>query len=167
MLHFSLIILSSVFQTPEFYVIVSVIAAAVIAAVSLPERKGEVKLHLLAGELHESDDSQSSDTSGAGSVTFTVGSGNVVVLRRDGLSGVTLDGALSLAVRVSGFDITIEERVTPGSSVSPMASSATFELNFLAPEWYHIRYESEAFSQHASLTLHVREGIVLTKRLIH
>lgn len=167
MLHFSLMILSSVFQTPEFYVIVSVIAAAVIAVASLPERKGEVKLHLLAGELHEAGETQSADTPGYGSVTFTVGSSNVVTLRRDGLSGVSIDGALSLAVRVSGFDITIEERVTNGSSFPPMASSATFELNFLAPEWYHIRYESEAFSEHASLTLHVREGITLTKRLIH
>ncbi|MDE5554558.1 MAG: hypothetical protein K2J10_05185 [Muribaculaceae bacterium] len=162
-----LLILSSVFQTPEFYVIVSVVAAAVIAAVSLPERKGEVKLHLLAGELHEAGSTLRADTPGSGSVTFTVGAGNVVTLRRDGLSGVALDGALSLAVKVSGFDITIEERVTAGSSCSPMAASATFELNFLAPEWYHIRYESETFSEHASLTLHVREGITLTKRLIH
>ena len=48
-----------------------------------------------------------------------------------------------------------------------MADSAVFHLDFLAPEWYHIRYESEQFSEHASLTLHVREGIRVVKSLIH
>ena len=165
MLQLTLFILSSVFQTPEFYVIVSVIAAAVIAAVSLPERKGEVKLHLLAGELREAD--ESADNPSPGAITFTVGAGNLVTLRREGLRGVSMDGAVSLAVKVSGFDITIDERVTPGSPYGQMAESATFTLDFLAPEWYHIRYESDSLSEHASLTLHVREGIVLTKRLIH
>lgn len=157
-------ILYSIFQTPEFYVIVSVVAAAVIAAISLPERKGEVKLHLLAGELEEAD---SAAEPGNSSLTLSVGPDNSVTLRRDGLSGVAMDGAVSLAVRVSGFDISIDERITPGSPYSPQAGCATFRLDFLAPEWYNIRYESEARSERASLTLHVREGIVVTKHLIH
>ena len=79
-----------------------------------------------------------------------------------------MSGAVSLAVRVSGFDIVIEDRVTPGD-LSPlgMAAAAVFTLDFLAPEWYHIRYESEQFSEHAALTLHVREGIRMEKKLIH
>ncbi len=157
-------ILNGIFQTPEFYVIVSVVAAAVIAAISLPERKGEVKLHLLAGQLEEAD---SAAEPGSSSLTLSVAADNSVTLRRDGLSGVAMDGAVSLAVRVSGFDITIDERITPGSPYSPAAGSATFRLDFLAPEWYNIRYESEARSERASLTLHVREGIIVTKHLIH
>lgn len=160
-------ILIGIFQTPEFYVIVSVVAAAVIALVALPERKGEVKLHLLEGRLIAGDDDRADISPGQGSVTFTVDDSRRVHLLRQGLAGIAVDGALSLAVRVSGFDITIEERVTPGSPFGPQATAAAFCLDFLAPEWYHIRYESEAFSQHASLTLHVREGITLTKRLIH
>ena len=158
-------LLASVFQTVEFYVIVSVVAAAVIAAVSLPERKGEVKLHLLAGELQEAGESTDNPIQGA--ITFTVGAGTIVTLRREGLRGVTMDGAVSLAVKVSGFDITIDERVTPGSPYGQTAESVTFVLDFLAPEWYHIRYESDSLSEHAAFALHVREGIVMRKPLIH
>lgn len=168
MLTLQLSIILSVFQTPEFYVIVSVIAAAIVAVASLPERKGEVKLHLLAGELQTSSDPSDDLGPGHGAIIFEVHAGNFVSLRRTGLTGVTMDGALSLAIKVSGFDIVIEERVTTGSwSPFGMADSAVFHLDFLAPEWYHIRYESEQFSEHASLTLHVREGIRVEKKLIH
>ncbi len=161
-------IILSVFNTPEFYIIVSVIAAAIVAVASLPERKGEVKLHLLAGQLLTSEDQQDSCGPGHGTITFEVHSGNIISVRRSGLTGVSMAGALSLAVRVSGFDIVIEERATPGPhSPAGMADLAVFHLDFLAPEWYHIRYESEQFSEHASLTLHVREGIRVVKSLIH
>lgn len=167
-----LVVLASVFQTVEFYVIVSVIAAAVIAVVSLPERKGEVKLHLIAGELLQAQ-AQEADAVGPagpgnGELLIEVHTANFVTIRRTGLDGVTMAGAVSLAVKVSGFDIVIEERVTTGTA-SPfgMADAALFHLDFLAPEWYHIRYESERFSEHAAFTLHVREGIVMRKQLIH
>lgn len=160
------LIIAGIFNTVEFYVIVSVIAAAVIAFISLPERKGEVRTHLLAGQLINSESAATGP--GNGSLTFECHPGNIVTIRRDGLEGVTLSGAVSLVVKVSGFDITIEERVTPGvHSDAGYANSATFTLDFLAPEWYHIRYESEHFSEHASMTLHVREGIVVRKPLIH
>lgn len=163
-----MLISAGIFNTVEFYIIFSIIAAAVIAAVSLPERKGEVRTHLLAGELVPSTDAGGREP-GSGSVTFSCLSDNSVMLRRDGLSGVSLSGAVSLVVKVSGFDITIDERITPGApSDGPgEASSAVFRLDFLAPEWYHIRYESEFFSEHAALSLHVRDGIVVTKPLIH
>ena len=165
-----MVLVASVFQTVEFYVIVSVVAAAVIVAVSLPERKGEVKLHLIAGELlqmTESDAVAAADP-GKGELLIEVHAANFVSIRRTGLDGVTMAGAVSLAVKVSGFDIVIEERVTPGAA-SPfgMADAALFHLDFLAPEWYHIRYESERFSEHAAFSLHVREGIVMRKPLIH
>lgn len=165
-----LVVLASVFQTVEFYVIVSVIAAAVIAVVSLPERKGEVKLHLIAGELLQAQEADAVGSAGLGNgeLLIEVHAANFVTIRRTGLDGVTMAGAVSLAVKVSGFDIVIEERVTTGTA-SPfgMADAALFHLDFLAPEWYHIRYESERFSEHAAFTLHVREGIVMRKQLIH
>ncbi|MDE5569016.1 MAG: hypothetical protein K2J12_11345 [Muribaculaceae bacterium] len=163
-----MVLVASVFQTVEFYVIVSVVAAAVIAVVSLPERKGEVKLHLIAGELLQQADFEAADGPGNGQLLIEVHAGNFVSIRRTGLDGVTMAGAVSLAVKVSGFDIVIEERVTAGAA-SPfgMATGALFHLDFLAPEWYHIRYESERFSEHAAFTLHVREGIVMRKPLIH
>lgn len=163
-----MVVLASVFQTVEFYVIVSVIAAAVIAVVSLPERKGEVKVHLIGGELLQEQETEVHEGPGNGQLIIEVHAGNFVIIKRTGLDGVTMAGAVSLAVKVSGFDIVIEERVTTGAA-SPfgMASGARFHLDFLAPEWYHIRYESERFSEHAAFTLHVREGIVMRKQLIH
>lgn len=160
-------LIAGIFNTVEFYVIVSVIAAAVIALVSLPERKGEVKTHLLAGNLII-DDNPAPVGPGNGMLTFECHAGNIVSLRRDGLEGVCSSGSVSLVVKVSGFDIVIEERITAGAlPASGYVNSATFVLDFLAPEWYHIRYESDHFSEHASLTLHVREGIVVKKPLIH
>ncbi len=168
MITLPLIIAAGIFNTVEFYVIVSVIAAAVVAVVSLPERKGEVKQHLLAGDLIASNAQTDTAGPGHGSISFQVHEGNIVSLRRDGLKGVNMDGAVSLAVKVSGFDIVIEERISHGAwSSLGSADSAVFYLDFLALEWYHIRYESELYGEHASLTLHVREGIKLTKNLIH
>lgn len=167
MIEIPLMILLGVFQTVEFYVIVSVVAAAALAVVALPERKGEVKTYLLAGELL-SDDSCMATGPGNGELVFECHAGNIVTLRREGLAGVDLNGAVSLAVHVSGFDISIDERVTPGGYPSSgNATAAQFTLDFLAPEWYHIRYESERHAEHAALTLHVREGIVMRKKLIH
>jgi len=48
-------ILTGIFQTVEFYVITSVIAAAVVAYMAIPAQRGEAKLHMLAGELFEGD----------------------------------------------------------------------------------------------------------------
>ena len=104
-----MILLKGIFTTPEFYVIVSVIAAAVIAYMSIPQQRGEAKLHLLAGDL------LSGDSSGvAPSLTFTVRDDGRVLLRRDGLEGIYSSGAVSLAVKVIGFDIFIEERLSAG-----------------------------------------------------
>ena len=161
------IITASVFQTVEFYVIVSVIAAAVIALTSLPERKGEVKLYLIAGQLFQQTDNSTSTEVTSGTLHIEVQAGNIVNIRREGLEEVTMNGAVSLAVKVSGFDIVIEERITPGNvSAEGVANSVVFRFDFLAPEWYHIRYESERFGEHAAFTLHVREGIVMRKVLI-
>lgn len=161
-------IIVGIFQTPEFYVIVSVIAAAIIAASALPDRKRAVVQHLVAGELLSSVDAPDSVGPGHGRLEIEVHEGNFVSLRRYGLEGVTMSGAVSLAIEVSGFDVVIQERVTPGGA-SPfgMADGALFHLDFLAPEWYHIRYESERFNEHTALTLHVRPGIKITKPLIH
>lgn len=155
-----MILLKGIFTTPEFYVIVSVIAAAVIAYMSIPQQRGEAKLHLLAGDL------LTGDSSGvAPSLTFTVRDDGRVLLRRDGLEGIYSSGAVSLAVKVIGFDIFIEERLSAGYDGEPV-SAAFFDLDFMAPEWYHIKYNSEPTGRFAAMSLHVRPGIVLTKELV-
>lgn len=153
-----------IFNSVEFYVIISVIAAAIVAVTAIPERKGEIITRFVPGQLLST--AGDLDTSTA-CIDFEVHQGNIVSLRRRGLQGVTMAGAVSLTVRQSGFDLVIEERITPGAwSPFGMADSVVFHLDFLAPEWYHIRYESETYDEHASLSLHVREGIRTSKRLI-
>lgn len=162
-------ITAGIFQTVEFYVVVSVIAAFVVAFMALPGRKGEVKSHLISGQLLSAAGDEDVPTGpGCGSLTFECHEGGIVSLRRDGLHGVAMSGAVSLVVKVSGFDVVIEERVSAGSHPSfGEATAAVFFLDFLAPEWYHVRYESERTGEFAALTLHVREGIVVNKRLTH
>jgi hypothetical protein len=44
-------------------------------------------------------------------------------------------------------------------------SEAQFNLDFLAPEWYHIKYNSENIGRFCAASLHVRPGLVLRKEL--
>lgn len=138
-----------------------VIAAAVMALVARPQNVGPVAEHLLAGRL--SDDI--SDFSDEPQIDLECRADGTVVLRRLGLTGVGIDGALSLKVEVKGFDIRIYERLTPGNDPQP-AVAATFYLDFIGRERYHVRYESEATSTAASLWLHNVEGNHITRPLL-
>ncbi len=142
----------------EFYVIAATIAAAVIAYSALPSRGGAAIQHLLAGVL--SNENPQTEPS----IEIEVDDDRQVIIKRHGLQGITDTGAASLAVEIIGFNITIEERLTPGKGEHTF-STATFKLNTLAPERYHIRYNSESTSSFAALTLPVREGIHITREL--
>ena len=80
-----------------------------------------------------------------------------VVLTRNGIEGVSTSGAVSLAVTIIGFDITIEERIVPGNNLDEPIDTATFVLDFLAPDRYHLKYNSSATSRFATTTLLVRQ----------
>jgi hypothetical protein len=153
-------LLLGIFQTVEFYVIVSVIAAAVVAYMAIPAERGEAKLHMLAGELY------GGDAAAVPSIEFHCMDDGSVMLVRKGLHGVSASGAASIAVKVIGFDLMIEERLTPGSMLDMEMTEAQFRLDFLAPEWYHIKYNSETVGRFCAASLHVRPGLVLRKELI-
>jgi len=59
----------------------------------------------------------------------------------------------------------IEERLTQGSPLDMQMSEAQFNLDFLAPEWYHIKYIAKISDASAQHSLHVRPGLVLRKEL--
>jgi hypothetical protein len=152
-------ILTGIFQTVEFYVITSVIAAAVVAYMAIPAQRGEAKLHMLAGELFEGD------FDAKPSIEFHCNDDGSVTLVRRGISGIYASGAVSIAIKVIGFDLMIEERLTQGSPLDMQMSEAQFNLDFLAPEWYHIKYNSENIGRFCAASLHVRPGLVLRKEL--
>ncbi len=146
------------FNSVEFYVIAACIAAAIVAYAALPSKRGSAVLHLLAGTLSEGD------AEAQPSLDVLVDDNRRAIITRRGVRGVTDTGAVSLAVNVIGFDITIEERITPGRGSGTMAE-AQFVLDFLAPERYHIKYNSQAAGVFTAFTLHVREGLKIHREL--
>lgn len=156
----------SVLDSIEFYVIAAVVAAAVVGLCVRPSSKGEVVTRLLAGILSAGDDDASDATP---SIELLVEHDGSVTLTRRGLYGmVHASGAMSLVVNVAGFDISVEERLTPGRPVAdvPEPAEAHFTLDFLGAERYHLRYYSEATGGLAVTPLHVRQGIHIVKPLI-
>lgn len=148
------------YNTVEFYVIAGAVAAAAIVAASVPARRKEAVLHLVAGSLGEVGAPVEPPA-----VSVEVDSRGVVHVTRTGLRNVHADdGAVSLAVNVIGFDVNIEERITPGCA-GECVDSVTFDLDFFAPERYHIKYNSEDAGVFAAFTLNASPGIRLRKPL--
>lgn len=147
----------------EFYVILVVVAAAIVAFAARPHIAGAVRELLLAGELIPMS---AADEGEEPSITFTcTESGRVIAVRR-GLKGVTVSGAVSLAATIKGFDIRIEERITPGSAYDDPAGTAMFTIDTLAPsEYYHIHYNSSSTGLFAIFTFHTRPSISATHPL--
>lgn len=153
-------ILLSFFSSVEFYVIMAVIAAAVVAMASRPQLKGPVMEYLLASVL-----SPAVDSDGTPSVEFTCMDDGTVRLVRHGVQDVTMSGAVSLAVSCDGVNVSIEERLVQGSTWDEPAGKATFSIDFLRPGRYHIRYNSEKTGLFAAFQLHVRPGISTSRFL--
>ncbi|MDE7025208.1 MAG: hypothetical protein K2O88_04925 [Paramuribaculum sp.] len=151
--------ISDFFTSVEFYVIATVVAAAVLGLCVKPQSKGPVRQHLLAGRLRNGEHKS------PGLELMCREDGSVELLRT-GVDDLTDAGAVSLAVSVSGFNITIKERVTL-AECGEARNEALFVLDFLAPEYYHIRYESDDTSLFCAFTLHVRPGIKTRKELGH
>ncbi len=154
----------SFLHSVEFYIIMAVVAAAVVAIAAKPRSLAAVQEHLLAGDLIPATAADEGDQPEL--TTQCTDTGRVILVRR-GLEGVTLSGAVSLAVSVKGFDITIAERITPGSPFDDPAAAAMFTLDFLAPgEYYHIHYTCQGATRFASYTFHTRPGISSTHPLV-
>ena len=147
-------------NTPEFYVIAAVVAAMIVAFAAKPSSRGEARTHLLAGELSYGEITTPS-------ISLKVGEDGNVALIRHGIEGLGDSGALSVAVTVIGFDITIEERFVPSRDVyDTPVNTATFILDFLAPERYHIKYNVEQGGLFVAFAFNNRPGWETTKELI-
>lgn len=155
----------SIFQSVEFYVILTVVAAAVVALCARPSGRGPVQTHLASGWLTEGAVDKPS------SLRIECLDNGDVVVTRQGLTGIYSTGAASLAITRTGNDLRIVERMTPGTPLSVdgeapvQVREASFHLNFLGRDWYHIKYEAEG-SRFAAFSLHVRPGISITRELV-
>lgn len=154
----------SIFQTIEFYVIASLLAAAVIAYAARPSDKGPARTFLYAGTLMgPCDDPQASAPAG---IVAEVNPSGTLTINRYGLDGIHATGAYSLAVKIIGYDVSIEERLTAGAVTDVLMSAATATVDCLAPEErYHIRYNSERTGTFTAFTLTLRPGSKVMRRL--
>ena len=147
--------------SPQFYVILTVVAAAVVAAIAHPGSTKPVVERLLAGDISEDDDSPGQ------CVSLRVYDDGNIALTRHGVEGVSEDGAVSLAVTVKGSDITIEERIVPGRLRPMEATRADFLIDFLPYGRYHILYNSQPTGQFVAFPFTHRPSMRVTKPLSH
>lgn len=145
------------FTSVEFYVIAFIIAAAIIALCIKPASRGEAETIFVKGVL-------SSAESTPPSIQIKVNPDNTVTITRRGLTDTTHQSAVTLAITKIGFDLQINERIAP--MPGEPANEASFIIDFLAPERYHIKYQAEPAELFAAFTLPVKPGISIEKNLI-
>lgn len=157
----------------ELCVVLFMAAAFVVALCARPRGTGPAETGFLTGEL-SSEHSETPETSAGAtgtpahpahpepspSVEFLCRDDGAVVITRHGLQGLTEGATVALAVTRTGFDITVKERIVPAREPGGApVDTATFVLDGLGQERYHIKYDSEATSSFAALTLRNTPGL--------
>lgn len=159
-------------SSPEFYVIAFVAAAAIIALMARPSGSAPAVEHLLSSSLLTAGEASKLSTADpeSPSIEIICDADGSAMLFRHGLQCMNATGAVSAKVEIRGFNITIYERLVaprvnsllPNTDIADGASlptpSALFQLDFLIPERYYLRYESEAHSSAATLSFRATEG---------
>ena len=140
------------------YILLLFAAAAFVAYLARPRQLKEVEKRLYAGELESSEVS----CDGVPSLHVECLEGGKVRFERLGVAGLTLSGAVSLAVSYKGSDVVIEERVTPGFLNDPPCAGAYFIVDFVNDGRYHIRWSDSDSGLWCAFPLHVRQGIQFT-----
>lgn len=168
----------SIFTSIEFYVIATVVAAAVIAASAMPSRRGPVRTFLFAGRLlpDSGPDWYRMDVEAdTPAVQFTVTDEGLLKVQRYGLEGISADSAFSLAVEIAGLDVVINERLTPSRRPGVYAPApcgpddimpeAEAVLDCFGRERYHFRYYSEATGRSCAFYLNIAPGNTIARNL--
>lgn len=150
----------------EFYVALAVVAAAIVALCVKPSGRGEARQYLLPGTLCSSAEPQADiGADDAGRIDISCNDDGTVALTRRGLCGMNASGAVSLAITVTGFDVTIEERMAEPREAGEPTDMALFTLDFMGHERYHVKYNSEATGSFASFSLNNRPGLAFSRKL--
>lgn len=140
----------------EFYVIMFTLAAMLVGLIVKPKDKGPAQTSFAVALTLDRE----TDTTPR--IEFRCLDNGDVVLIRSGLYGITDAATVALAITRIGFDISIEERITPGNGGMPV-ERATFLLDNLGAERYHLTYNASSFSLFLSTTLVNRPGINFTR----
>lgn len=158
-------LLLSFYHSTEFYVLAALLAACVVAWFGVPKGRGEAVGHLLAGILGNEADPKAdgADDSHDGSLIVECRPDGTVRLVRTGLDGMTSSGAVSMAATLTGFELVINERRSPGYSNDPACTSVEWVLDFLGRERYTVRYLCEDSGAQCNFTFPVRDGLRLVR----
>lgn len=148
----------------ELCVVLFMAAAFVVALCARPHGTGPAETGFLTGELSSEPPGQPAGAPAhpepSPSVEFLCRDDGAVVITRHGLQGLTEGATVALAVTRTGFDITVKERIAPAREPGGApVDTATFVLDGLGQERYHIKYDSEATSSFAALTLRNTPGL--------
>lgn len=147
----------SIFQSVEFYIIISLVAVVAVGWLALPSKRGPAKEFDIEGQLLAGQPELPS-------VEYCcLDNGDVALIRR-GLEDCAVTGTIALKIEVRGFDVDIKERFNPGWGEAEM-SQAMFMLDFLGRERYHIKYTASDGHLFAAVHLHNRPGISVERKL--
>lgn len=147
------------FHSTEFYVILFTFAAMIVGLLVKPGQRGQAETSFAEGIL--TADTQPADPTPRIEVKCL--SNGDVAISRCALHGLTSSATVALAITRIGFDLTVEERITPGHYADPAIDRATFIIKGLANERYHLKYNSPSFSTFLATTLPNRPGIEFTR----
>lgn len=100
------------FRTVEFYVVATVVAAAVIILSTRPSGSKPVQTRFARATFEP--DTEPSDAEP--SLEVSVRDDGMVVFTRHGLGRIRESTVVALAITVKGFDVTLKERITAASS---------------------------------------------------
>lgn len=146
------------------------VAAMAVAALALPRGRGPAETGFLTADLTAEPGADTTPR-----VEFSTRADGALVMRRYGLEGLTAGATVALAVTRKGFDLSIEERVTPApsSAHATLASEgepvvvncATFILPGLSSERYHLKYNSDPTSTFCTLAWRNLPGFSATRAM--
>lgn len=146
------------FHSIEFYVISAVVAAAVIAVMARPPRRVPARTRLIEPDL-----TARIEGNDIPHLVINCDSAANLTVRRTGIRGA---GDVKISVTIVGHDILIEESAIPaaGSAVTPELT-ATFGIDSVGRDRYHLSYTAPHQSLFTSLQFTVRPGIHIEKTM--
>lgn len=147
------------FTTVEFYVILAVVAAAILALASRPDSLAPVKEILLGCNIEEES------STNMPLVEMECLENGLISISRHGIEDICEGGAVSLAIKIKGKDMCIEERLTRGRGLIRPIVSAHCVLPFVKLERYRVIYNSSSTGLFVAFTFPARPGLKVERSL--
>lgn len=144
------------FHSTEFLVLVFTFAALLIGIIVKPRSRGVAETSFATGELYV-------DSDPTPRIEFRCTPSGALEISRCGLSGINTSAIAALAITRTGFDISIEERITPGFGAPDQCVRAVFTIEGLPSERYHVSYNSSAYSTFLATTVPLKPGVRFTR----